>query len=94
MSDDPQTRGVGDDVREDVLVRLRRIEGQVRGVARMVEEQRDCRDIVTQLSAVRAAVSSLSGMVAEAYARQCLCAHAGVDADDITRLIDVLKAAR
>jgi DNA-binding FrmR family transcriptional regulator len=39
-----------------VLKRLRRIEGQVRGLARMVEDDRYCIDIVTQLSAVRAAL--------------------------------------
>ena len=39
-----------------VLKRLRRIEGQVRGLSRMVEDDRYCIDIVTQLSAVRAAL--------------------------------------
>ena len=39
-----------------MLKRLRRIEGQVRGLARMVEDDRYCIDVVTQLSAVRAAI--------------------------------------
>ena len=39
-----------------VLKRLKRIEGQVRGLARMVEEDRYCIDVVTQISAVRAAL--------------------------------------
>ncbi|MDA6141614.1 metal-sensing transcriptional repressor, partial [Escherichia coli] len=36
--------------------RLKRVEGQVRGVLRMMEEDKDCKDVVTQLSAVRSAV--------------------------------------
>ena len=43
-----------------VLKRLKRIEGQVRGLARMVEDDRYCIDIVTQVSAVRAAFSASS----------------------------------
>ena len=42
--------------KSSVLKRLRRIEGQVRGLARMVEDDRYCIDVVTQLSAVRAAL--------------------------------------
>jgi DNA-binding FrmR family transcriptional regulator len=41
---------------DDVLKRLRRLEGQIRGLQRMVEEGAECRDIVTQLSAARGAL--------------------------------------
>ena len=54
--------------KKDLQDRLRRIEGQVRGIQRMVEEQRDCRDVVVQLAAVKAAVASLNTLVAENYA--------------------------
>ncbi|NJP05842.1 MAG: metal-sensitive transcriptional regulator [Chloroflexaceae bacterium] len=56
---------------EDVLLRLRRIEGQVRGVQRMVEEGRDCRDMVIQIAAVRAALSSVVTEVLQCYAHNC-----------------------
>lgn len=92
---EPETSGaLSAAARDDVLVRLRRIEGQVRGVSRMVEEDRDCRAVVTQLAAVRAAVASLSSLVAETYARECLCGSERVDAAEVSRLLDVLKAAR
>ena len=79
-------RGCGD--------RLKRIEGQVRGIQRMVEENRDCRDVVVQLAAVKAAVASLNTLVAETYARDCLCAGE-VDAGEVARVLDLLnKAAR
>jgi len=60
------------DPKEDLLKRLRRIEGQVRGVARMVEEDRDCREVLQQLSAIRAAANQVSLLMARTYACQCL----------------------
>ncbi|MGQ9557959.1 MAG: metal-sensitive transcriptional regulator [Desulfurispora sp.] len=47
----------------EVLARLKKIEGQVRGVAKMVEECRSCSDIVIQLAAIRAAVSRVGATV-------------------------------
>lgn len=52
--------------------RLKRIEGQVRGVQRMVEEGRDCRAILNQLTAVRAAAYQVSLLLVRDYATQCL----------------------
>jgi DNA-binding FrmR family transcriptional regulator len=60
------------ETQESVAVRLRRIEGQVRGIQRMVEEGRDCREIANQIAAVRAALGSLNAVVVECYVRQCL----------------------
>ena len=54
------------------LKRLRRIEGQVRGLARMVEEDRYCIDVVTQLSAVRAALRAVEGEVLRDHASHCI----------------------
>ena len=78
----------------EVLLRLRRIEGQVRGIQRMVEENRDCRDVVVQLAAVKAAIASLNTLVAETYARECLCTGESLGADEVARLLDLLKTAR
>lgn len=63
--DSPQTR-------ERIRRRLRRIEGQVRGVERMIDEGRDCREVAQQLAAVRAAVQQASLDVMRTYASQCL----------------------
>lgn len=57
---------------EEVLKRLRRIEGQVRGVARMVEDGRDCREVLQQLTAIRSAANQVSRLLARSYACQCL----------------------
>ncbi|GAB4208051.1 MAG: metal-sensitive transcriptional regulator [Roseiflexaceae bacterium] len=94
MSETPTARPISDTVRADVLLRLRRIEGQVRGIQRMVEENRDCRDVVVQLAAIKASVASLNTLVAETYARECLCGAEQVDAEELSKLLDMLKAAR
>jgi DNA-binding FrmR family transcriptional regulator len=94
MGETAVSRPIGDQSQAEVLLRLRRIEGQVRGIQRMVEENRDCRDVVVQLAAVKAAVASLNTLVAETYARDCLCAGDSVDAGEVARVLDLLKAAR
>ena len=58
--------------RDQLIKRLQRIEGQARGVRRMVEEDRDCQDILTQLAAIRGAAHQVSVMVVQEYALQCL----------------------
>jgi len=60
------------DIKADLTARLKRIEGQVRGVQRMVEEERDCSDILQQMTAVRSAVHQASLVLARAYAARCL----------------------
>jgi DNA-binding FrmR family transcriptional regulator len=94
MAEAETRRSISGQTQSDVLLRLRRIEGQVRGIQRMVEENRDCRDVVVQLAAVKAAVASLNMLVAESYAQECLCGADQVDAAELARVLDLLKAAR
>ena len=58
--------------KEEIGKRLRRIEGQVRGLQRMVEEQRDCEAVLTQLMAARAALDRVGLLVVEHYVEECL----------------------
>jgi DNA-binding FrmR family transcriptional regulator len=83
-----------------VLKRLQRIEGQVRGLSRMVEEDRYCIDIVTQLSAVRAALRAVEDEVMRDHAAHCI-EHAIASGDKaeqrrkVAELMDVLaRSAR
>ncbi|MFC1946024.1 metal-sensitive transcriptional regulator [Chloroflexota bacterium] len=57
--------------------RLRRIEGQIRGLEKMVAEERECESIVTQLAAVRSAIDSVGALVLNNYIK--LCAPLGKD---------------
>jgi CsoR family transcriptional regulator, copper-sensing transcriptional repressor len=63
---------VGPATRDKVIKRLQRLEGQVRGVARMIEDGRDCEDILTQLAAIRGASHRISVIVVHDYAKNCL----------------------
>ncbi len=63
---------IPDEVKADLQVRLRRIEGQVRGVQRMLDENRDCQEVLQQLAAVRSAFQNASLVFARSYALQCL----------------------
>ena len=58
--------------KEQLLARLARIEGQVRGVARMVQEDRYCIDVLTEVSAVQAALDKVSLGVLDGHARMCM----------------------
>lgn len=56
----------------DLLKRVRRIEGQARGVAKMIEEDRDCNDILQQLAAIRSAAHQATVALVRAYANECM----------------------
>ena len=58
--------------KEAVLKRLRRIEGQVRGVEKMVEEDRYCIDVVTQITAIESALDKVALELLEDHANHCV----------------------
>ncbi|MFL4971844.1 MAG: metal-sensitive transcriptional regulator [Xanthobacteraceae bacterium] len=60
------------EAKTSTLKRLQRIEGQVRGLARMVEEDRYCIDVVTQVSAVRAALRAVEEEILRDHAATCV----------------------
>jgi DNA-binding FrmR family transcriptional regulator len=58
--------------RKDVLLRLRRIEGQIRGLQRMVEEGVPCTDVLTQVAAATAAIKRVGTVVVKTYMEECM----------------------
>lgn len=58
--------------KQSVVNRLKRIEGQVRGIQRMIEDDRYCLDILVQLSAVQAALKKVGYTVTERHVKHCL----------------------
>lgn len=81
------------------LKRLSRIEGQVRGLGRMVEDERYCIDIVTQIAAVRAALARVEEEILHDHIAHCVeHAIASGDADEqrqkVAELMEVLVRAR
>ncbi len=66
--------------KDQLLTRLRRIEGQIRGVQRMVDEDRYCIDVLTQISAIQAALDKVALGLLDGHARHCV-----MDAEDDER---------
>jgi DNA-binding FrmR family transcriptional regulator len=69
---------------EDVVKRLRRIEGQIGGIIKMLEDHRDCADVVTQLAAASRALDRTGFKLLSAGMRQCLAASAAGEAEPMS----------
>ncbi len=80
--------------RDALVKRLHRIEGQVRGIERMLEDGRYCIDILTQVSAVTTALESVALKILDDHVRHCVAeALASGDAADAARKTEELLAA-
>ena len=78
------------ETQQDLLRRMRRIEGQTQGIQRMLAEGRDCREVLNQLASVRAATRSVSVELAKHYAQACLEGDTCLDPDSRETVIDFL----
>jgi DNA-binding FrmR family transcriptional regulator len=78
--------------KEQLLGRLSRVEGQVRGVAKMVEEDRYCIDVLTQISAARAALEQISLGLLDGHARHCMLGE-GEAPEDPNEQVEELMGA-
>jgi DNA-binding FrmR family transcriptional regulator len=58
--------------KEDIICRLKKIEGQIKGIQRMVDSDQYCVDVLVQVAAVRAAVNRVGTLVFEHYSRGCM----------------------
>jgi len=52
--------------------RLKRVEGQIKGIIRMLEDEKDCKDVITQLSASRSAIDRTIGLIVSANLIECM----------------------
>jgi DNA-binding FrmR family transcriptional regulator len=87
------THGYADD-KAALIKRLHRIEGQVRGIERMVEEDRYCIDILTQLSAATTALESVAFRILDDHVQHCVAgALASGDAAEAEKKSEELLAA-
>ena len=80
-------------VKKSQLARLSRIEGQVRGVARMIEEDRYCIDVITQIRAVRAALDKVEQETLGDHLRHCVAHafHAGSSKERQTKIDELME---
>ncbi len=92
MHDHPVTPRTEDE-KQAVANRLKRIEGQVRGIQKMVEEDRYCIDILVQISAINAALKKVGFSIAERHTKHCVsdAVQSGNGDEAIDELLEVLK---
>lgn len=80
-----------------VTVRLKKIEGQLRGILRMMEEEQDCKAVINQLSAVRSAVDRTIGVVVTDNLVECMTDEDAVSVDKdilVKQAVDLLLKSR
>jgi DNA-binding FrmR family transcriptional regulator len=78
--------------KEVILKRLRRVEGQIRGIQKMIESQRECESVITQLAAVRSAIEGVGGLILSNYMKICFRdekAPESVDVESLARAIAI-----
>lgn len=82
-----------DSEKQSVINRLKRIEGQVRGIQKMIEEDRYCIDVLVQISAINAALKKVGFSVGERHMKHCVshAVHSGEGNEAIDELIEVMK---
>ena len=74
--------------KETLIQRLKRAEGQIRGIQKMVEGGRQCEDVVTQLAAVRSAIEGIAALLLKNYMKICF------EDETATECVDVESLAR
>lgn len=79
-------------MKKDIQTRLRRIEGQVKGIEKMIDNEANCREIVIQIAAVRAAVNKVGGLILENYAKNCISkdSESSIEDTEIEELLSTL----
>jgi DNA-binding FrmR family transcriptional regulator len=85
---------VRSDHKDALLKRLKRIEGQVRGLQSMIEEERYCIDILTQVSATRAALDAVALGVVEDHVRHCVRDGGEEKVDELMRAVERMVRSR
>jgi len=79
-----------DDTREAILRRLNRVEGQVRGIIRMVEDDKGCEDVLTQVAAVRSAMDRIGIHIITNRMKECLAKNPSHSPEEaIAEAIDI-----
>ena len=81
-------KSVSGETKSKLQKRLSRIEGQARGVKKMLDEDRECREILQQLNAMNAAIQTATQLFMRSYAKECLLED--VDSIDREELVDEL----
>jgi len=72
--------------KEELLKRLKRAEGQIRGIQKMIESGRECESVITQLAAVRSAIGGVASLILRNYMKICFQGETATECVDIESL--------
>jgi DNA-binding FrmR family transcriptional regulator len=91
-----ENEGTGEVSKDTMLRRLKRIEGQLRGIQKMLAEDRDCVSIITQLAAVRSGVEGVGALVLNNCMRLCLLrgSDAKTDVESLSKAVAIWGRVR
>jgi DNA-binding FrmR family transcriptional regulator len=80
--------------KRDLLARLKKVEGQVRGVQKMIDEDRYCMDILVQLAAIKSAINSIGLVILEGHTKSCVSSaiQSGDGEEAINEMMGVLRS--
>jgi len=85
---------VADDMKKDIIFRLRTIKGHIDGIEKMVEEGKTCDEILLQIAAIKSSIEKVGYSILENHAKECLVdiEKQGVNVEKVNRVIQsVLK---
>ncbi len=77
------------DVKEQLEKRLKRVEGQVKGIRKMIQDGKNCQDVLTQVSAARAALKMVGNLILNHYAVECM--SKSLKSDDMENNLEELQ---
>ncbi|WP_026884568.1 metal-sensitive transcriptional regulator [Clostridium akagii] len=79
--------------KKDILRRLNKIEGQIKGIQKMVESEKQCGEVLIQISAVRAATTKVGMLLLEKYSKDCILNSTSAEDKEkaIENLLDTVK---
>jgi DNA-binding FrmR family transcriptional regulator len=88
-----KTHACDEKEKTDLLARLKRIEGQIRGIQKMIEEDRYCVDVIVQVSAATAALKKVSLALLERHAKSCVtdAIQAGNGESSVQEMMEVVR---
>jgi len=83
--------------KEALIIRLKRTEGQIRGIQKMIEGGRECEGIITQLAAARSAIDGVAGLILRNYMKICFTGETppeSIDVESLARAIAIWGRVR
>ena len=80
-----------DENKAKLINRLKRLEGQVRGLQKMVDEERDCSEILTLLSGIRSALNATGDLILETYIEECYGTQTDTEPGSLVRVVKLAR---